>query len=86
MFDAVFIVTYSLKVKTILAPLVGTIVVPGRGDISTITGGMVSLRPPEGACVVFAHPQLKKRGTRQIAAAIRGMYFFIGYMSVLTTS
>ncbi|CCX55988.1 unknown [Bacteroides sp. CAG:1060] len=47
--------TYSLKVKINELPSSAMFVAPGRGFISTINGGMVSLSPPEGDSVVLAH-------------------------------
>ena len=49
-----FTTTYSLKVKVILVFFTGTIVAPSRGSTFLITGGMVSLGPPEGGVVVLA--------------------------------
>ena len=65
-------VTYSLKVNLMEVLCTGTFTAPGKGDIFTITGGMVSLGPPEGEAVVLAHPDGNIREPITRAAGIRG--------------
>lgn len=77
MFCACLIVTYSLKVNSNFAPVRGTFVVPGSGFMSMIYGGIVSLSPPVGACVVLAQECMKNIGASAKAASMSGMSFFI---------
>ena len=54
MFLGLLTLTYSSNVNSNFAPSSGTPMTYGRGSILTITGGMVSLRPPVGAWEVLA--------------------------------
>lgn len=64
--------TYSLKVNTTLVPCTGTETEPTAGVTLLTTGGMVSLRPPVGACVVLAHDGWKTESTRSVIAGTKG--------------
>ncbi len=70
-----FTTTYSLKVKTTFVPWTGTDTAPKAGDTLLTTGGSVSLSPPVGACVVFAHEGWNTDKTNSAAAGIRGKNF-----------
>lgn len=84
---AFFIVTYSLKVNSILAFSRGKFVAPGKGLMPVIIGGMVSLRPPVGAWVVLAQEGLNIIGSSTIALARSGINaFLMSQISVRTTS
>ena len=70
--------TYSLNLNSNLQPSRGTFMVPGRGFMSTMYGGMVSLSPPEGDSVVFAQECENIIGRAIISMpSISGIYFFI---------
>lgn len=65
-------VTYSSNVNATLVPCTGTETAPGRGTTLLTTGGIVSLSPPVGACVVLAHDGWKTESTRSVIAGTKG--------------
>ena len=77
MFFMFLIVTYSSKRKTMRVFWRGTLTVPGRGSMPMMSGGMVSLSPPVGDCVVFAQECTNSIGMKMSAATISGRYLFI---------
>ena len=74
MFFGFLMVTYSSKRNTSLV-FTGTLTLPGRGLMPMMSGGMVSLRPPVGACVVLAQEWTKIIGRKMAAEIITGMNF-----------
>ena len=83
-------VTYSLKVMTIWVLCVGTLVLPGRGEMLVMTGGIVSLSPPLGGVVVLAQECENIIAPSTNATGIPGMslsicLFILFYKSVRMT-
>ena len=89
--DGALRTTYSSKVKTNLVSWVGTFTDICSGEKDTIRGGMVSLAPPVGAWVVFAHecenstePRIRATGTAGTSLG-NNLFQFIIYQSSLSS-